>query len=175
MSTAPPTTVAPTTAPPVDKKLTELTEEASPVIDDLLYMVDDPDGTPLSRKVEIGNVLALTGLVKRGTNSGYDFTEADLTEDGTWRDLDFSSIAPSGATWVILRVVINATAAGKGIYFRENGITPTEAQAGLTNEVANMWVEGVLLVPCDTNRVIEYLAVSATWTGIKILVVGWVI
>jgi hypothetical protein len=45
-----------------DAKLTALTENTSPVKDDLLYMVDDPAGTPLDRKVEFENLPKATGM-----------------------------------------------------------------------------------------------------------------
>jgi len=43
-----------------DQKLTALTADTSPTTDDLLYVVNDPSGTPGSRKVTIANVLALS-------------------------------------------------------------------------------------------------------------------
>ena len=39
-----------------DKKITELTEEESPTTDALVYVVDDPDGTPVDRKVKRQNI-----------------------------------------------------------------------------------------------------------------------
>lgn len=38
-------------------KITQLTEDTSPTGDDLIESVQDPDGTPLSRKVKIQNLL----------------------------------------------------------------------------------------------------------------------
>lgn len=47
-----------------DQKLTSLTNLAAPSTDDLMYVVDDPAGTPASRKATLANVLAtaLTAL-----------------------------------------------------------------------------------------------------------------
>jgi len=39
-----------------DKKLSELTEEESPTTDALVYVVNDPDGTPVDRKVARQNL-----------------------------------------------------------------------------------------------------------------------
>lgn len=48
-----------------DQKLTALTELLAPISTDLFYAVDDPGGTPLSRRVTIGNVLDIvTGDIK---------------------------------------------------------------------------------------------------------------
>ena len=43
-----------------DKNLTELTEEASPESDDLLYLVVDTDGTPKPRYVKVSSLLGVT-------------------------------------------------------------------------------------------------------------------
>lgn len=42
-----------------DQKITELTELTTPALADLLAIVDDPSGTPLSKKVTLANILAL--------------------------------------------------------------------------------------------------------------------
>ena len=42
-----------------DAKITALTENTAPVSTDLLVMVDDPAGTPLTQKITVGNLLAL--------------------------------------------------------------------------------------------------------------------
>ena len=55
-----------------DIKVTALTEESTPISTDIVMMVDDPGGTPVSKKVEIGNlvkgradeVLGVTGAAK---------------------------------------------------------------------------------------------------------------
>lgn len=44
-----------------DQKLRELTETTTPVSTDLAYLVVDPDGTPLDRKVEVGTLLGNLG------------------------------------------------------------------------------------------------------------------
>lgn len=45
------------------KKVTEMTENTSPTVDDLVYSVDDPAGAKNVRKVTLGNVLkAINGL-----------------------------------------------------------------------------------------------------------------
>lgn len=39
-----------------DAKITALTENTDPVSTDLLVMVDDPAGTPLTQKVQLANL-----------------------------------------------------------------------------------------------------------------------
>jgi len=41
----------------IDEKLTAQTEETSPAITDMVYVVKDPTGTPLSRKTQIANLI----------------------------------------------------------------------------------------------------------------------
>lgn len=41
-----------------DSKLTGLTANTTPALTDLLYLVDDPGGTPLSQKITVANLLA---------------------------------------------------------------------------------------------------------------------
>ena len=43
-----------------DKKLTALTEDISPTTDDIVYVVNDPSGTPAGKKVSLANLL--TGM-----------------------------------------------------------------------------------------------------------------
>ena len=45
-----------------DQKLTALTENTTPAGTDLLYIVDDPAGTPLSQKITISNLLSLASI-----------------------------------------------------------------------------------------------------------------
>jgi hypothetical protein len=42
-----------------DQKLTELTADAAPTTDDLVYTVSDPAGSPVSRKVTVANLLGV--------------------------------------------------------------------------------------------------------------------
>ncbi len=42
-----------------DTKVSALTDITSPALGDDMYIVDDPDGTPISRKINIGNLLAV--------------------------------------------------------------------------------------------------------------------
>ena len=51
-----------------DAKLTALDALAAPAGGDLLYIVDDPSGTPVSKKVTVDSILAYANLVKRDTH-----------------------------------------------------------------------------------------------------------
>lgn len=43
-----------------DKKITQLTQLTSPANTDLLLIVDDPSGSPISKKVELGDIFGET-------------------------------------------------------------------------------------------------------------------
>jgi hypothetical protein len=55
------------------KKVTELTADPAPTSDDLTMTVNDPGGTPASRKVTLANLgTALSGFTKTLTNTTFD-------------------------------------------------------------------------------------------------------
>lgn len=51
-----------------DQKITQLTALVSPSVDDLLVIVDDPAGTPVTKKATVASLKTALGLT--GTNSG---------------------------------------------------------------------------------------------------------
>ena len=156
-----------------DQKVADMTEETSPTKDDILYEVNSPMGTPADRKVKLGTVMKLAPhWVKRGDPSDYDFDETDLTHDNNWYDLDLSSIVPSGATWVKLRVYIIGVGTSKEIDFRENGNSNTYATGGVITQVASIPIEGQVDIPLDFDRVVEY-KISSTLSTVGIVVIGW--
>ena len=53
-----------------DKKLTSLTEDTSPTTDDIVYVVDDPGGTPTGKKVTLSNLLTGMKGIKSNPPSG---------------------------------------------------------------------------------------------------------
>lgn len=113
-------------------------------------------------------------LQDRGDPAAFDTTEAALTMDGAWHDLDLSAIvADADASFVLLRVLAQDAAPGTTLHFRKNGNANAIAIQGMVCDVASQDMEGVFLVPCDTSQVIEYRA-SAAWDSIDIAVLGWV-
>lgn len=107
----------------------------------------------------------------RGDPASADYTQATLTLDSSWNDLDLSGIVPTGAKAVALRVVITA-GTGKYILFRRNGNSniiniSQVTQGSLTSTLAAV---GDLVVPCDANQVIEYYGTGGT---LEVTVKGW--
>jgi len=112
--------------------------------------------------------------VDRGDPANYDFTVGDFTCDGNWHDLDLSSIVPSGATCVDLKIVVMDDAAGSYFAIRENGNTNSRNSLSTTTFVADIrnYVSGS--IKCDENRIIEYMTTNTTFSNIDFLVRGWV-
>lgn len=160
-----------------DQKITELDADATPTTDDLIVTVDSPGGSPASKKATLGNALKLAPhLVDRAGNLGaYDYTQAGLTTDGNFYDLDLSAIVPAGATWVYLRVSISDDAAGSSIQFRKNGSSGGYDNPIVGTQVAAVSNHASFFVPCDSGRVIEYKGSNLAFTSIGIAVLGWII
>jgi len=111
--------------------------------------------------------------IDRGDPSSYDYTQADLITNGQWYDLNLSGIVPANAKAVVLKVVVKDESVGIGISLRKNSNTRTCNAPSVTTQAANIYNVSSLIVACDENRVIEYLAANTTWDTINILVAGW--
>lgn len=113
--------------------------------------------------------------VDRGDPSAWDFTKADLTTDGAWHDLDLSAIVPAGAKLILITVMCNEDAVNKWFYLRQKGNSNDFNRSAIRQQVANLANEAVMMVSCDQNRKIQYLATNTVWTVIYIEVRGWFI
>lgn len=81
-----------------DRKITELTALTAPNQKDLLYTVDDPTGTPVSKKISLYN---LFGAVPANTSISGTFTAAGNTSiGGAKTELTAGQITLSAATSV---------------------------------------------------------------------------
>ena len=58
-----------------DSKLADLAEDTSPTTDDLVYVVNDPTGTPGDKKVTLGNLLGgMLGIKSEPPSTCYQIT-----------------------------------------------------------------------------------------------------
>lgn len=80
-----------------DQKVTELVEELSPATSDLLYLVDDPGGAPVSKKATVVNVVSAgVGIVQEvlyDTTLVATATAFTLTGIGTYDWIDVVLLA----------------------------------------------------------------------------------
>ena len=125
--------------------------------------------------------LNLTGLsgkslyVDRGDPAAMDFIVSDLTTDGSWHELDLSSIVPAGAHAVNMRLAIADNLTNEVLNIREKSNTNNINLLTVKTQVANLVNYTSGIVTCDNDRKIEYNASNTTWTYIGIVVGGWFI
>jgi hypothetical protein len=116
--------------------------------------------------------LAPGAFVDRGDPAAVDYAVGALTVDGAYHDLDLSSIVPSGAKAVLLRLSFANASIGDVFYFRENG-NSNSINIGSLNIFTNTTHYNSVVVACDTNRVVEYRLQVGTWSAFNITVGGW--
>jgi len=102
-----------------DLKITELTENTTPILTDILPMVDDPAGTPVTKKVTLTNIKALGMLNSKIITGTRDMTAA--TADVAYTDVGFTptSIIAIGAIDSSLSFAIgfsDSTKAGRNLF-----------------------------------------------------------
>lgn len=120
-----------------------------------------------------GSLKADSIFTDRGDPADWDYTQADLTTDGTWRDLDLSSIVPDGAKAVLLYVELLDDSVGAHIRFRKNGNSNSINISRVRTQITNLFIDQDLVIPCDANRIIEYNTSPIVFTTIRITVKGW--
>ena len=102
-----------------DQELIELTEETSPDIGDLLYLVVDPDGTPADRKIQLAKLSegllhnSMSDLQGGTVDEYYHLSEADYTELSEW--LDDVTLGDNGVTQLPQLVLTPSAAAVEAI------------------------------------------------------------
>jgi len=74
-----------------------------------------------------GTFNGTTAPVTQRTPTSWDFDETDLNDTGSWEDLDFSSIIPSGSTFAQFSVRCNGAGGNKGAWckFRTKEDSPS--------------------------------------------------
>lgn len=113
--------------------------------------------------------------VDSGDPSGYDIALGSLTTDGTWNELDLSAAVPAGAT--VIHIMLNVQAQTAGAYFlvRKAGNSNARNLDGFTCPGAGSSYYTSVIVACDGDRKIEYMASNVTWDMISGVVRGWLI
>jgi len=112
-------------------------------------------------------------LMDKGDSSAANYTQANLTTDNTWRDLDLSALIPKDAKAVLLYVKLTDDAAGSELSFRENGNFAAINISTIATQVANVSVYADLIVFADTTGKIEYRGSNLAFTNISVVVKGW--
>ena len=112
-------------------------------------------------------------LNDRGDPAAIDITEATMTLNNTWQNLDLSAIVPADAAWILLRVQITDTNPGRTLHFSKDGNVNAITIPGIIVQVNGVSNEAEILVPCSAARIIEYRG-SAALATVNIVVLGWI-
>lgn len=124
-------------------------------------------------KTSASSTYMTTSYYDRGDVVNADYTEATLTTNGAWHDLDLSAICPQGTKAILIEMTIKDDANGNYIQLRPNGFTNSSNTSILRVQVANVFIDGDFIISCDTNRIIEYWATNTTFTNIYLTVKGY--
>jgi len=122
-----------------DKKVTELTAATSATADDLLMIVDDPSGTPASKKISLNNFFASV--------------PANTTISGTFATSKDSTIRGSAMT-----VTANTTFNGN---LRMSSNTPSSNNASSEGYgVGSIWFDADYIYVATASGTIKRVALS---------------
>jgi len=121
------------------------------------------------------NAYAEPRFVSRGDPDNWDFETSDFVTDGTWRDLDLSSIVPEGASAVLISGNMLDNTVGLLFSFRQNGVSSGSTAMRAYIQASNIDYGFCWTLPVDACRKVEYYATNTTWTRIRISVAGWFI
>lgn len=166
-----------------DSKLTALAEVSVPALEDLLYLVDDPGGVPVSVKISATRFLGLLNGICNGrltTESGVPVSTADRTAQSTiyWTPFQGNRVALyDGTRWRLysfseLSLALSGLTSGKNydVFLYDNAGTLTlELSAAWTNDTtradALALQDGVYVKSgATTRRYLGTLRTTATTT-----------
>lgn len=108
--------------------------------------------------------------------SAWDWTEATLTLDGTWKvdGLDTTAIVPAGAVAIVFLASIIDNAIGTRFRIRQS-VGDSSEVLFLETLVANQPGPNVFsIVPCDADRLLDYHGVAGT-DSLDLAIIGYFI
>lgn len=117
------------------------------------------------------NILQYT---KRGNLEDWDWDQGDLTTDGTWYELDCSSIVPTGTVLIFFYLILTDNLVNQVFIMKHPDHEDNYSAVGFATQTANSGMRGVVPVPCDSNRKIKYYGSNTTFTSIDLTIVGWI-
>jgi len=132
-----------------DSKLTGLAALTAPITTDLLYVVDDPGGTPISKKSTIAEVFTAAGITIDGTNLTLGGAAKIIGGTGTTSDLTLQTTSGVGAAGADMHFLVGNNGATEAMTILNSGFVginvtgPTvalEVDAGAVTTPA-VWVK----------------------------------
>ncbi len=132
-----------------NQKLTQLTEDTALTVDDLLYLVNDPAGTPASRKSTVSNLRkGMYPYAAKSTN--YTATTADFWLDVSTGGSDKTITLPAVAsTPVGFRLMITKADAAAGNVIADGNAS--ETINGVTTKTITTQFAGLMLINTGTE------------------------
>lgn len=105
---------------------------------------------------------------------GSDFTQATLTHDSAYHELDLSAIVPKGAVAVNLYIFAKDGLTNKNVYVGYNGANNVTSGVRAITNVANTYITANGIVGLDSDRKVEYYIDTGVDSS-NITVLGWFI
>lgn len=113
-------------------------------------------------------------IVYRGTVANPDFEAGDLTRDGSYHELDLSSIIPVGSFAALITTRVKCNAVGDYITLIHPDDSGNERSAFWTEvNVLNKYGSCYGIVFCNAARIIKY-KVTAGVTILQVHICGWI-
>lgn len=113
------------------------------------------------------------GYEDRGSTTGYDFTQATLTQDTQWNELDLSTIVPENAKAVNIHFRASDATVGRILYVRPHGDTTNTGTCTIRNQVSGVSVGGYFVTGVDSDQKIDYKSNAPGYTTVNFLIKGW--
>lgn len=148
----------------IDPKLDEYLRQINEIIKELSVISTTWDG--------LDSDTAKLGFVDRGDPSSHDWTQATLTLDGTWNDLDCSAIVPENVKAILFYVALDDNLVSSNFSLRKNGNSNTVVRGLIRVTVASQASYSQKVVACDDGRFVEYNGTSGI-DQLDLTVAGW--
>lgn len=155
-------------------KLTGLTANTAPIGTDLMYMVDDPGGSPLSQKITIASLMARSGLSFTAGSVNDNPNDGTTYYFGSKYQLAMSTVAASRRIYIprvftvtmvdLYATFTNGTNETSTIYLRLNNTTDTtlSSAVAMNSTPYHELVTGLSLT-CVAGDYLEFKWVTPTW------------
>lgn len=109
-----------------------------------------------------------SGFVARNDGPVWDYNIADLTLDGSWHTLDYSSILPDGASAVYLKVVALLDSGTPTVKFRRD----SSHYQFFYNLFHSDYMNERFIIPVNSNKTFEY-NIDSSVSAVDMVVTGW--
>lgn len=160
-----------------DKDTILFAEDINKATDEIVAIETELGENPKGSDADVATRLdrmdgATGGFTYKGPKTAVDYTEADLTQDDSWHDLDISTKISAGAKAVLIQVVLLTINDNSTISFRKNGTSETSSAACLSEAGYDVPENSQLWIVPDANGVIEYMCAGWSYSSIDITIIG---